>query len=524
MKFKSLLYAATLAATTLFGACDDDISDIGSSLSDGTLRIFADTLDLEVPSQSIETSAFDARTATHLIGRLSSDQYGDLSCSFLSQMMAASTMTIPDSIDVSRVDSVKMIFAMPRGQFLGDSLAPQQLAVYRLTKQLPSDIKSNFDPTDYYSSSSLLGTKTYTLSQLSISDTVITRRNDIRLGIDLPVSFGRDIFTAYREHPETFAWPSTFNQFFPGIYVTRTFGSGCVANARKVEMMLYYHYLVDDIKRIQVKENFLQTNADYYNASVFKAPFDDSTVNDINSWVNENTDTMIPEVLNKIDDSILMYLINAVAFDAKWLSTYCEDDIWEETFTTADGSEQIVEMMHSEEYCYLEDENATGFFKYYNGKRYAFLALLPNEDISVTDYVNDLTPEYFQNLFAYKDNYAEIADVAIPKFKCNYQVSLKETLSVMGMPVAFSDFADFSGITETTSRELGDVSQITFIDISEKGTRAAAVTIISDAPTAAPPRPEKSVILNRPFVYSIVDTENNLPIFLGVLNSVPQAE
>ena len=283
-------------------------------------------------------------------------------------------------------------------------------------------------------------------------------------------------------------------------------------------------WIRDDIKRIQVKENFLQTNADYYNASVFKAPFDDSTVNDINSWVNENTDTMIPEVLNKIDDSILMYLINAVAFDAKWLSTYCEDDIWEETFTTADGSEQIVEMMHSEEYCYLEDENATGFFKYYNGKRYAFLALLPNEDISVTDYVNDLTPEYFQNLFAYKDNYAEIADVAIPKFKCNYQVSLKETLSVMGMPVAFSDFADFSGITETTSRELGDVSQITFIDISEKGTRAAAVTIISDAPTAAPPRPEKSVILNRPFVYSIVDTENNLPIFLGVLNSVPQAE
>ena len=245
MKFKSLLYAAALAATTLFGACDDDISDIGSSLSDGTLRIFADTLDLEVPSQSIETSAFDARTATHLIGRLSSDQYGDLSCAFLSQMMAASTMTIPDSIDVSRVDSVKLIFAMPRGQFLGDSLAPQQLAVYRLTKQIPSDIKSNFDPTDYYSSSSLLGTKTYTLSQLSITDTVVTRRNDIRLGIDLPLSFGRDIFTAYREHPETFAWPSTFNQFFPGIYVTRTFGSGCVANARKVEMMLYYHYLVD---------------------------------------------------------------------------------------------------------------------------------------------------------------------------------------------------------------------------------------------------------------------------------------
>ncbi|MDE5738201.1 MAG: serpin family protein, partial [Oscillospiraceae bacterium] len=278
-------------------------------------------------------------------------------------------------------------------------------------------------------------------------------------------------------------------------------------------------WIRDDIQRIQVKEDFLQTNADYYNASVFKAPFDTSTAIDINHWVNKNTDTMIPKVLNedeKINDDILMYLINAVAFDAEWLSTYWEDDIWEETFTTADGSEQIVEMMHSEEYCYLEDETATGFFKYYKGGRYAFLALLPNEDISVTDYVNDLTPEYFQNLFAYKDNYAEIADVAIPKFKYDYQVSLKETLCAMGMPVAFSDFADFSGITETTSRKLGDVSHITFIDVSEKGTRAAAVTIIPDAPTAVAP-PQKSVMLDRPFVYSIVDTENNLPIFLGVL-------
>ncbi|MDE6658007.1 MAG: hypothetical protein K2J88_05435, partial [Oscillospiraceae bacterium] len=138
-------------------------------------------------------------------------------------------------------------------------------------------------------------------------------------------------------------------------------------------------------------------------------------------------------------------------------------------------------------------------------------------------YINDLTPEYFQNLFSYKNNYAEIADVTIPKFKYDYQVSLKETLCAMGMPDAFSDYADFSGITETSSRKIGDVSHITFIDVSEKGTRAAAVTIIPDAPTAVAP-PQKSVILNRPFVYSIVDTESNLPIFLGVLNSVPEAE
>ncbi|MCM1290387.1 MAG: DUF4270 domain-containing protein [Prevotella sp.] len=245
MKIKYLLYLAlTLVVTSLY-SCDDDVSNIGNSLAQDTLLIYSDSLTLEVPSKSIEASIFDSRTDNHLLGRLSSSEYGDLACSFVAQLMAASSMNVPDSIDVNRVDSVKLIFSMPRGQFIGDSLAPQQLTVYELEKQLPSDIESNFNPNGYFSTASKLGQKTYTLSEITATDTVTINRSNIRFGIDLSVELGKKMFNQYRQDPSVFAWPSSFTKFFPGIYVTRTFGSGCVANVSKVEFMLYYHYLYD---------------------------------------------------------------------------------------------------------------------------------------------------------------------------------------------------------------------------------------------------------------------------------------
>ncbi|MDE5738377.1 MAG: hypothetical protein K2H93_08430 [Oscillospiraceae bacterium] len=281
-------------------------------------------------------------------------------------------------------------------------------------------------------------------------------------------------------------------------------------------------WVCDDAERFQPKEEFLQTNANYYNASVFKAPFDDSTVNDINSWVKKNTDDMIPQLLDKIPKEAVMYLINAVAFDGKWKESYADGDVRNAIFTTADGSEQTAEMMYSEEYYYLEDENTTGFYKYYDGNRYAFVALLPDEEISTNDYIANLTPESFQNLISNTESTS--VQVGLPKFSFDYDTELKGTLSAMGIHDAFDDNANFYKIADT-SLLVNKVLHKTFIDVSETGTKAAAVTSIEiNAPTAVAPRPQKSVILNRPFVYSIVDTENNLPIFLGVLNSVPETE
>lgn len=274
----------------------------------------------------------------------------------------------------------------------------------------------------------------------------------------------------------------------------------------------------NDAERLQVSQNFLQTNADYYGAAAYSAPFDDSTVRDINSWIAKNTDYMIPKMINELDPTIVMCLINAVTFDAKWQSPYFEDQVGDWTFTAYDGSTQTVEMMYSDEYTYLEDENATGFYKYYEGGRYAFAALLPNEGITVTEYLDGLTPESLHETLANPEQTSVIT--GLPKFSCDYGNRLKDTLAAMGMSGAFEPTADFSNMADTATGLLyiGDVLHKTHIAVDENGTRAGAATEIMMNAGCIPMGHE--VVLDRPFVYCIVDTETSLPVFMGTMLSV----
>ena len=128
-------------------------------------------------------------------------------------------------------------------------------------------------------------------------------------------------------------------------------------------------------KELTVSPDFLQTNADYYGAAVFGAPFDRSTVDAINKWEKEKTDGMIEDIVDEIPASVVMYLINALAFDAEWETIYDENDVSEGVFTTADGEEQTGEFMTGEEDKYLKPDNADGFIRFYKDRKYAFAAL-----------------------------------------------------------------------------------------------------------------------------------------------------
>ncbi len=278
----------------------------------------------------------------------------------------------------------------------------------------------------------------------------------------------------------------------------------------------------DDTDRLQVNPDFLQINANYYDADAFSAPFDDTTVKDINNWVNEKTDAMIPELLDSIPKDIVMYLINAVAFDARWIDPYSVYQVREQNFTAADGTTQTAQMMYDdEEYLYLQDENATGFYKYYKGGKYAFMALLPNEDISIEDYISDLTPDSLYETLANPQKIE--VHTGIPKFSYDYEILLNDTLIDMGMPTAFTEQADFSKTAHTASGLLyiDYVLQKTHIELNEIGTKAAAVTVVAETDEACiEPQEYKTVFLDHPFVYGIVDMDTHLPIFLGALMSV----
>lgn len=261
----------------------------------------------------------------------------------------------------------------------------------------------------------------------------------------------------------------------------------------------------------EVYESFLQTNADYYKSQVYAAPFDDTTVKQINEWVNVHTDGMIKKVLNSIDPQTMMYLINALVFDAEWAVPYDEYSVHDGTFTDLNGKACDVEYMSAEEGYYLETKDAVGFAKNYKGGKYRFVALLPDEGVDVYDYIASLDGE---TLLDALDNMESASVFAtMPKFSYEYDLEMTDVLSALGMPTAFTDSADFSAMS---NRELyiGTVIHKTFIEVAEKGTRAGAVTVVGMDEECVPMY--KAVIkLDRPFVYLIIDTETNLPLFVG---------
>ena len=273
-----------------------------------------------------------------------------------------------------------------------------------------------------------------------------------------------------------------------------------------------------------VEQSFLQTNADYYGAGAYKAAFDEGTRNDINNWVKEHTDGMIPEIIDEIPDEAIMYLVNALAFDAKWADEYEEHQIREGRFTMEDGTHQDVDMMHSEEYTYLEDDLATGFVKYYKDRKYAFVAMLPNEGVSVSQYVDSLTGEHLRELLNNPQDLTVFA--SIPKFETEYDIEMSEVLQEMGMTYAFDwQVADFSRLgtynVEGMNICINRVLHKTFISVSEQGTRAGAATAVEMVAEGAAEIIEyKEVVLDRPFVYMLIDCETNLPFFIGTMMNV----
>lgn len=278
-----------------------------------------------------------------------------------------------------------------------------------------------------------------------------------------------------------------------------------------------------DDERFTVQPDFLQANANWFNADVYMAPFDGSTLKDINKWVSKNTDEMIPEILDEIPADAVMYLINALAFDAEWQSIYRDYQVRDGFFTREDGTRQETEMMYSTEYTYLRDTQAQGFVKYYNDAKYAFAALLPEEGVSLEDYVASLTGERLHELLSNPER--PDVKTAIPKFEAEYSVLLNDILENLGMKDAF-DFvtADFSGLGTSIDGNLyiSRVIHKTYIAVDEKGTKAGAATVVEVNTESALMEPEevKTVYLDRPFVYMIIDCEKNLPVFIGTVTDL----
>ena len=268
-----------------------------------------------------------------------------------------------------------------------------------------------------------------------------------------------------------------------------------------------------------VKETFLKKNADTFQSDIFGSLFNNDTIEDINVWVSDETDGMITQMLKEIPEDAVMYLINAVAFEAEWENVYKASDIRDAEFLQENGTSQKISMMYSDERQYLEDEDTIGFMKPYKDG-YSFVALLPSEEIALEDYLEEMSGEKWFNLMENVDT-EEMVRTGIPKFKAEYENEMREVLANMGMSLAFDEVqADFSGITEE-QLSISRVLHKTYVSVDELGTKAGASTVVEMTKETAM-EINKEVILNRPFVYTIIDNNTNLPVFLGIIEEVEE--
>lgn len=280
-----------------------------------------------------------------------------------------------------------------------------------------------------------------------------------------------------------------------------------------------------DVQDLSLNSEFKKSSEEYFKSEIYTKKFDGKFVDTVNKWVSKNTDGMIDTILNEVpSEDTMMYLINAICFDAKWNDKYDDVQINENgKFTNSKGDIQDVVMLNSTEDTYLCDEQSTGFLKYYLGGKYAFMGILPNEDVSINDYMESLTGDSFINLYRSKISRNSVSvKVTIPEFKYTSEYLLNDTLKDMGISSAFDEFsADFSNMIDSNTYKLymGKVIQKAYIQVDRNGTKASAITSISMNDATAMLETYQ-VYLDRPFIYAIMDTDTELPIFMGVVNDI----
>ena len=273
-----------------------------------------------------------------------------------------------------------------------------------------------------------------------------------------------------------------------------------------------------------IYEDFVSKCRGYYSAQVYEAELSEPRiVDDLNGWVSDKTNKMIPQIIDQpFPEETACLLVNALYLKNSWLSEFDPLSTHTMDFHHAGGPDSQVEYLRKfdTQLSYLNGKGAQGVALPYDDGRLAFVAILPDlypDSPDLGQWLKNLEGNSLSQLINNRED-AIFLSFAMPKFSAEWKGNLEDILPALGLEDAFaSGMADFSSLGDNPyGYYIGKVVHAAKIEVNEKGTEAAAATVVEAPAGSAPPPPEGiTLVLDRPFLYGIVDLYTGVPLFLG---------
>jgi serine protease inhibitor len=269
-------------------------------------------------------------------------------------------------------------------------------------------------------------------------------------------------------------------------------------------------------KDAAIEPEFTAVNKSAFNAEVFSADFrDPSLVDTINKWASDHTEGKIPIFLDRVDRGLRLIVVDAIYFKGLWVTPFDRSQTRDLPFSLAGG--QVVQhprMRQSGKFSYVEGSTFQAVELPYAGGEMSMIVILPKGGLD--EFLPSLTMENFERWTEFMRPHR--GTVELPRFKLQNSYDLNGILKAMGMELAFTPQADFSGIS---SRRLWIdwVKQKTYVDVNEEGTEAAAVTGLGVRGMAVIKEPPPfRMVVDHPFLVALRDRKTGLILFLGVIS------
>ena len=269
-------------------------------------------------------------------------------------------------------------------------------------------------------------------------------------------------------------------------------------------------------KHFSLKSDFQKTVLGMYDANVENLDFSTSkAVDKINEWCSKQTNSMIPKIIDQLSAADVAVLMNAIYFEGTWEAPFEKAETKEENFRGYTRDIKRVQMMHQEDdFSYLSNDIFEAVTLPYGNRTYSMTVLLPKEGVSIEEMMKQVDAQKIGSL--YRDMQKCVVDLKLPKFTTSTEVVLNDAVSKLGAPSIFNGAANFKNMSDANIF-ISKMLQKAKIEVSEEGTKAAAITAGMVAMTALDPNEPRHVKFhaNRPFVYIITEKQTGAIFFIG---------